>query len=121
MRTAPACVARAGTSYSRPAASARSRTRRGSRAPAGPPPPFSQAPEHLRGPRDLGRVLLVGDGGRRAAVSGVEPRQVATDLARADGEAPVGQGRAQLPARPGAALGEQLAEGVGDLLASGGI
>ena len=56
-----------------------------------------------------GRILLVGQGGGGAAVAGLEGLEVAADLARAQFDPLLAQGRAELATGPGALLGQQWA------------
>src|SRR5262249_3897215 len=111
-RTSPACAAPAGTTSTRSARTARTPTRRGRTASAGPPRLFFQAAQDPLGPLDFLRVLLVAARLRGPPVAGLEQGQVAAGLAVAEAEAGV-QGLGQLPAGPGAVLAEQLGQLVG--------
>src|SRR5262249_61409279 len=104
-RTAPPCAAQAGTTSRRSVGSAGSRTRPGSTASDGLRPLFFEAVQHPAGVGGRGRVLLVVQGGDRAAVAGPEQVQVAADLAGAGVDAAVGQGRGQLRGGPSSRLG----------------
>jgi hypothetical protein len=63
--------------------------------------------------------VLQGGGG--TAIAGAEPLEVASDLTRAEGDTAGGQGLAELAARPGPFLGQQLAQGPGDPITAFGV